>query len=123
MLLHIFRSGADFKVKITTAIFSILIIVFSLTIHEVSHGLTALALGIWFLEAQLPPLVPVPGIKLGLSNIVTLFALFRLGPADAAAVLLTRVLLASLFGGQAVSLLFSLCGGLLALDRINRRKE
>ena len=76
--------------------------------------LTALALGIWFLEAQLPPLVPVPGIKLGLSNIVTLFALFRLGPADAAAVLLTRVLLASLFGGQAVSLLFSLCGGLLA---------
>lgn len=76
--------------------------------------LTALGLGIWFLEAQLPPLVPIPGVKLGLSNIVILFALFRLGPADAAAVLLTRVLLASLFGGQAVSLLFSLCGGLLA---------
>ena len=76
--------------------------------------LTALGLGIWFLEAQLPPLIPIPGVKLGLSNIVILFALFRLGPADAAAVLLTRVLLASLFGGQAVSLLFSLCGGLLA---------
>ena len=86
----------------------------SLTLRLTTDAmLTALALGIYFLEAQLPPLVPVPGVKLGLSNIVTLFALFRLGPADAAAVLLARVLLASLFGGQAVSLLFSLCGGVL----------
>jgi Zn-dependent protease len=45
MLFNIFRSGGDFKIKITTAIFSIIIVVFSLTIHEVSHGLMALALG------------------------------------------------------------------------------
>ena len=76
--------------------------------------LTALALGIYFLEAQLPPLVPVPGVKLGLSNVITLFALYKLGSRDAAAILICRILLASLFGGQAVSLLFSLCGGLLA---------
>ena len=76
--------------------------------------LTALALGLYFLEAWLPPLVPMPGVKLGLSNIVTLFALYRLGGRDAAAILLCRIFLAFLFGGQAVSLLFSLCGGLLA---------
>ena len=45
MLLNIFRSGGDLKTKITTAIFSIVIVVFSLTIHELSHGLAALALG------------------------------------------------------------------------------
>ena len=45
MLLNIFRGGGDIKTKITTAIFSIIIVVFSLTIHELSHGLTALALG------------------------------------------------------------------------------
>ena len=45
MLLNIFRSGGDIKTKITTAIFSIIIVVFSLTIHELSHGLAALALG------------------------------------------------------------------------------
>ena len=76
--------------------------------------LTALALGLYFLEAWLPPLVPVPGVKLGLSNIVTLFALYRLGGKDAAAILLCRILLATMFGGQAISLIFSLCGGGLA---------
>ena len=45
MLLQLLRSDADLKTKITTALFSIIIVVFSLTIHELSHGLTALALG------------------------------------------------------------------------------
>ena len=45
MLLNIFRSGGDFKTKITTALFSIIIVVISLTIHEFSHAVTALALG------------------------------------------------------------------------------
>ena len=76
--------------------------------------LIALALGLHFLEAWLPPLVPLPGVKLGLANVITLFALYRLGPKDAAAILLCRILLATLFGGQAISLLFSLCGGGLA---------
>lgn len=76
--------------------------------------LTALALGLYFLEAWLPPLVPLPGVKLGLANVITLFALYRLGGKDAAAILLCRIFLATLFGGQAISLLFSLCGGCLA---------
>ena len=76
--------------------------------------LIALALALFFLETWLPPLVPMPGVKLGLAHIITLFALYRLGPGDAAAILICRILLGTLFGGQAVSFLFSLCGGLLA---------
>ena len=45
MLLNLIRSQGDIGTKIATALFSIIIVVFSLTIHEVSHGLAALALG------------------------------------------------------------------------------
>lgn len=76
--------------------------------------LTALALAIYFLEAQLPPPVPVPGVKLGLSHIVILFALWRFGVKDGAVILLCRILLASIFGGQLMAFLFSLCGGILS---------
>ena len=37
------------------------------------------ALTIFIIEAQLPPIVPIPGIKLGLANVVTLFAIYLLG--------------------------------------------
>ena len=75
--------------------------------------LTAVALTIFVAEAQIPPIVPVPGVKLGLANIVTVYAMFRLGPWEALAILLARILLGSLFAGQMMSLLFSLAGGLL----------
>ena len=42
--------------------------------------LTAISLTIFMIEAQIPPVVPIPGIKLGLANIVTVFAVFVLGP-------------------------------------------
>lgn len=77
--------------------------------------LTAIALAIFWVEAQLPPLVPIPGIKLGLSNIVTVYALFALGPAEAVMILLARVVLGCLCTGQAAALLYSLAGGLLCL--------
>ncbi|MBR6009668.1 MAG: Gx transporter family protein, partial [Clostridia bacterium] len=62
--------------------------------------LTAAALIIHTLEALLPALAPVPGIKLGLANIVTLFALYWIGPWEAALVTLARVLLGGMFGGS-----------------------
>ena len=37
------------------------------------------ALTIFIIEAQLPPIAPIPGIKLGLANVVTLFAIYLLG--------------------------------------------
>ncbi len=75
--------------------------------------LTAVALTIFVAEAQIPPIVPIPGVKLGLANIITVYAMFRLGPREALAILLARILLGSLFAGQMMSLLFSLAGGLL----------
>ncbi len=61
-------------------------------------------------------IIPIPGVKLGLANVVTLFALTRLGLRDSLAVVIVRVTLASLLMGQCVTaFLFSLFGGLLAL--------
>ena len=54
--------------------------------------LTAIALTIFMAEAQLP-VIPVPGVKLGLANIVTVYAMFSLGPGDALLVLSGRVFL------------------------------
>ncbi len=76
--------------------------------------LAAVALAIFVLEAQIPLPIPVPGLKLGLSNIVTLFALFALGRKEAAGILLVRILLGNIFTGQITALLYSLAGGLLS---------
>ena len=76
--------------------------------------LTACALIIFILEAQLPPLFPIPGIKLGLANTVTLFAICTLGRKEAFAVLMLRIVLGSIFTGNLMSLAFSACGGIAA---------
>lgn len=73
--------------------------------------LTAVALTIFAIEAQLPPIVPLPGIKLGLANIVTVYAVFALGPGPAGMILLARVLLGSLYAGG-LTILYSLAGGI-----------
>ncbi len=75
--------------------------------------LTAIALTIFMAEAQIPVAIPIPGVKLGLANIVTVYAVFVLGPGDALMVLLARVLLGSMFSGQMMTLFYSLGGGLL----------
>ena len=75
--------------------------------------LTGLALVIYVLEAQIPPLVPIPGVKLGLANIITVYAMFRLGPKDTLAILLARIFLGSIFAGAVSAMLFSLAGGFL----------
>ena len=76
--------------------------------------LTAIALTIFMAEAQLPPLVPIQGVKLGLANIVTVYAMFILGPSDALLVLCARVFLGAVFSGQMMTLLYSAGGGLLS---------
>ncbi len=72
--------------------------------------LTAAALTIFIAEAQLPPLAPIPGIKLGLANIVTVYAMFALGPGPTAMIFFARVLLGSLFAGG-MTIFYSLAGG------------
>ena len=76
---------------------------------------TTIALTIFMIESAIPPLVPIPGVKLGLANIVTLFVIKRHGIRDAALVLFMRVVLASIFAGQIVSFTYSIAGGVLCL--------
>ncbi len=76
--------------------------------------LTAAALVTFVLESQIPPLTAVPGVKLGLANVFTLFALETLGAGWALALLLVRVLLGSIVTGQMTALIYSLSGGLAA---------
>jgi len=91
--------------------------------------LTAIALTIFMAEAQLPNPIPIPGIKLGLANIVTVYAMFVLGPADTLMILISRVFLGSVFSGQMMTFFYSLSGGLtcyivmLGLRRVLTKKQ
>ncbi len=76
--------------------------------------LTAIALTIFVVENQLPAPVPIPGVKLGLANIITLVTMLLLGKKEAGAVLLVRVLMGAMFAGSPSTLLFSAAGGALA---------
>ena len=79
--------------------------------------LAALALGLSLLESLLPLqlLVPLPGVRLGLGNVVILTALYLLGASAALAVLLCRIAVLYLAAGNFTALFMSLCGGLLSL--------
>lgn len=77
--------------------------------------LTAIALTIFLIEAQIPPLVPIPGVKLGLSNIVTVFAVFALGSREGTLVLAARIFLGAVFAGNFSTILYSAAGGLCAI--------
>ena len=77
--------------------------------------LSAIALTIFMVEAQIPALVPIPGIKLGLANIVTVFTVFAIGPKEGAAVLFVRVFLGAVFAGNFSTILYSGAGGLCAI--------
>ena len=77
--------------------------------------LTAIALTIFMIEAQIPPIVPLPGVKLGLANIVTVFAVFALGWKEAAAILFCRIFLGAVFAGNFSSIFYSAAGGFCAI--------
>ena len=77
--------------------------------------LTAIALTIFMIEAQIPAPVPIPGIKLGLANIVTVFAVFAMGSKEAATILFCRIFLGAVFAGNFSTILYSGAGGLCAV--------
>ena len=79
--------------------------------------LTAMALALSYMENFFPLslVIPLPGIKLGLANIVTVFALYVLGPAQAMSILVARCFLGSLFAGNLNAMLFSMLGGVAAM--------
>ncbi len=77
--------------------------------------LTALALIIFVIELRIPDLVPIPGVKLGLANIITVYAVFRYQPGETALVVLMRIVLGAVFAGRISALLYSAAGALLCL--------
>lgn len=78
-------------------------------------ALIAVAMILSYIESMIPAFVAVPGVKVGLSNIATVFALYALGWPYAIIVSVIRVLLSALLFGNAVSLIYSLSGAALAL--------
>lgn len=76
--------------------------------------LTATAMILSYVESLLPS-PGVPGVKLGLANIAVIFALYRLGGREAAAVSLVRVGMVSLLFGSLGALFYSLAGAVLSL--------
>ena len=78
-----------------------------------------------YLESLIPIPIPIPGIKLGLANLVTLLSLYILGEKGAFTIMIARILLSGFtFSGMA-TILYSLAGGILSffLMALSKRKN
>ncbi len=83
--------------------------------HIAAVGLlTAAAIVIHIAEGVVPPVIPVPGVKPGFANIVTMVTLMLLGKRDAFAVTMLRITLGAVFAGNMASFCYSAAGGLLS---------
>lgn len=76
--------------------------------------LTALAFLLSYIESLIPVYILIPGIKLGLANLVVFAALYLLGWKEALTISLIRMLLVSFTFGNLFALFYSLAGGLLS---------
>lgn len=76
--------------------------------------LTAAALILGYIDSLIPLVPSVPGIKLGLSNLVLLYAVFYMRPVETVILMLLKVGLSSLLFGNAVGALYALAGGVLS---------
>ncbi len=77
--------------------------------------LTAAALILGWIEHAVPIVVSIPGIKLGISNIAVVFAVYRLGKGYAASVMTCKVILSALLFGGFSGFAYSAAGGTLSL--------
>ncbi|MBR2601586.1 MAG: Gx transporter family protein [Clostridia bacterium] len=79
--------------------------------------LTALAMVLGWVERMIPLelLIPLPGVKLGLANTVTMFSLYWLNLPATMLILTARCLLGGLFSGNMTALAFSLTGGVISM--------
>lgn len=74
-----------------------------------------LAMILSFVESQIPALVAVPGIKVGLPNLVIVFMLYRIGFKEAVTVSMIRIVLVSILFGNLQTMTFSIAGAALSL--------
>ena len=75
----------------------------------------ALSMILSFVESQIPALVAIPGIKVGLPNIAIVFLLYKFGWREAVIVNIVRVILSGMLFGNPISIIYSLCGATLSL--------
>lgn len=76
--------------------------------------LVALAFILSYIEALFPIPVPIPGIKLGLANLVIIAALYSIGAKEAFVLSLIRIVLTGFTFGSPSTMMFSLAGGMLS---------
>lgn len=75
----------------------------------------ALALVLSYLESLIPIFVAVPGVKLGIANIVTILAVYKLGVKPAIVISVGRIVLAGILFGNLYVIIYSLAGGALSI--------
>lgn len=76
---------------------------------------TTLALIFSYVETLIPIQFGIPGVKLGLANLIIVIALYRMKLSEAYLLSIVRVLLAGFIFGNYFSIIYSLAGGLLSL--------
>jgi len=79
-----------------------------------SGMLTALAMIFSYVESLVPLVIPIPGVKLGLANLVTLTGLFYLSPWNVLAIMVCRIFLSGLMFGSLSTIVYSLAGGFVS---------
>ncbi len=77
--------------------------------------LTGVALIIFVIELQIPNPFPIPGVKLGLANIITVYAVYRYRAKEVMMIVFCRIVLAAVFSGNMMALAYSFAGSILCL--------
>lgn len=77
--------------------------------------LIALAMVLSYLESQIPPFFAIPGMKLGLTNVVVVFALYTMNVKSAAFINIIRIILVGIITGNTVGFAYAIAGGILSL--------
>ena len=75
----------------------------------------ALAMILSFVESLIPALVAIPGIKIGLPNLIIVFILYRVGWKETVIVSIIRILLVAMLFGNVQTMTFSIAGAVLSL--------
>ncbi len=84
--------------------------------RKIAYGamLVALAMIFSYVESLIPISIGIPGIKLGIANLVTVMGIYFLKPADVFIVVVMRIVLVGFMFGNGVSIIYSLAGGILS---------
>ncbi len=77
--------------------------------------LTTVALIIFIVEMRIPNIVPIPGVKLGLANIITVYSMYHFTVKETILIVTSRILMGSIFGGNISSVIYSFSGAVLCL--------